>query len=92
SVNWREMTHPLVHLILFGIMTIFDPIYNYVYQRNMGDVSYIAHLGGSVVGLLLGVSILRNMKVTPKENIVWYICMIAYIIIMTVLITFNIVL
>ncbi|XP_018563916.1 rhomboid-related protein 3-like [Anoplophora glabripennis] len=90
-MNWREMSHPAVQLILFGIMTIFDPIYNYVIMKNLGDVSYIAHLGGTVVGLLLGVNILRNLKETKNERVVWYICIVTYFLLMSVFIVLSII-
>ncbi|KAJ8958525.1 hypothetical protein NQ318_002320 [Aromia moschata] len=89
-MNWREMSHPSVQLILFGIMTVFDPVYNYVIMKGEGNVSYIAHLGGTVIGLLLGVNILKNLQVTKTEQIVWYICMITYAIIMIIFIVLDI--
>ncbi|KAJ8985219.1 hypothetical protein NQ317_018248 [Molorchus minor] len=90
-MNWREMSLPIVQLVCFGLMTFFDPIYNFFTQGDMSEVSYVAHLGGAVVGLLLGVNILRNLKVTEKENVISYICLTSYVILMIVFVTLNII-
>ncbi|KAL1501691.1 hypothetical protein ABEB36_006973 [Hypothenemus hampei] len=77
-MNWREMSQPVVQLILFGIFTVFDTIYKYITFRNADDVSYISHLGGAVCGLLVGVNILRNLRETRVETIIWWISIFLY--------------
>lgn len=70
------MSHPSVHFIIFGILIVFDAISNYIMHPLSSKISYIAHLGGVVVGMPMGVIILRNLKVTRMENIVWYISIV----------------
>ncbi|XP_060533123.1 rhomboid-related protein 3-like [Cylas formicarius] len=82
-MNWREISHPLAQLLLFGTFTLCDPVYRYVKFGNMGQVSYVSHLGGAVCGLLVGVNILRNLKETRAENIIWWISIFAYFGLMT---------
>lgn len=73
--NWREMSHPAVHLILFGVIVSIDGVYVSVLNQ-ADDVSYSAHVGGAVVGLLLGVIVLKNLNETQKETIFWHVCCI----------------
>ncbi|XP_056643141.1 rhomboid-related protein 3-like [Diorhabda sublineata] len=70
-MNWREMSHPAVHLMIFAILVIMDIIN--VYIKMIRNVCYLCHVGGAVVGLLLGIDIIRNINLTKKENIMWYI-------------------
>ncbi|XP_072376146.1 rhomboid-related protein 1-like [Diabrotica undecimpunctata] len=76
-LNWREWTHPTVHLLLFGVVVIIDVFYKLFGHTEVGDeTSYLSHAGGAVVGLLFGVNILRNIRVTKFENHLWYICLV----------------
>ncbi|XP_050501727.1 rhomboid-related protein 1-like isoform X2 [Diabrotica virgifera virgifera] len=76
-LNWREWTHPIVHVLLFGIVVIIDVFYKVFSHTEAGDVtSYLAHAGGAVVGLLFGVNILRNIRKTKLEKHLWYICLV----------------
>ncbi|ENN75101.1 hypothetical protein YQE_08414, partial [Dendroctonus ponderosae] len=77
-MNWREMSQPVVQLIIFGTFSVFDTIYNYITIRNSDEISYISHLGGAVCGLLVGVNILRNLRETNAEKIIWWICIVLY--------------
>ncbi|XP_048521696.1 rhomboid-related protein 1-like [Dendroctonus ponderosae] len=77
-MNWREMSQPVVQLIIFGTFSVFDTIYNYITIRNSDEISYISHLGGAVCGLLVGVNILRNLRETSAEKIIWWICIVLY--------------
>lgn len=70
-MNWREMSHPAVHLILFAVIVIIDVIN--IFTKMMTDVSHFCHAGGAIVGLLIGIDVVRNIKITKKEDIVWYI-------------------
>lgn len=78
-MNWREMSQPFAQLLLFGTFTVFDPIYKYIKNRNLYDISYISHLGGAICGLLVGVNILRNLRKTRAEKIIWWISIFLYI-------------
>ncbi|CAH1163125.1 unnamed protein product [Phaedon cochleariae] len=70
-LNWREMSHPAVRLILFTIIIVIDAICAQMTSSN--NVSYWSHFGGAVIGLLFGVNILRNLRVTQLETYIWYI-------------------
>ncbi|XP_018562745.1 rhomboid-related protein 3-like [Anoplophora glabripennis] len=71
-MNWKEMSHPFVQLIIFGILIAFDAIRSFVLHSYDEEVSHLSHIGGVGVGLLMGVIVLRNIKVTRIEKKIWY--------------------
>ncbi|XP_072381753.1 rhomboid-related protein 2-like [Diabrotica undecimpunctata] len=76
-LNWREWTHPTVHVLVFGVVVVIDVFYKIFGHTEVGDeTSYLSHAGGAVVGLLFGVNILRNIRETKLENDLWYICLV----------------
>lgn len=54
--------------------------------RHMNDVhdqvGYVAHLCGAVAGLLVGIGVLRNLKVRRWERVLWWCAVTLYIILM----------
>ncbi|QQP49324.1 Rhomboid-like protein [Caligus rogercresseyi] len=40
------------------------------------NTAYAAHLGGALIGLLLGIVILRNIRVRTWERVIWWMCLI----------------
>uniref|UniRef100_A0A6P7GMY1 Rhomboid-related protein 3-like n=1 Tax=Diabrotica virgifera virgifera TaxID=50390 RepID=A0A6P7GMY1_DIAVI len=79
-LNWREWTHPIVHVLLFGVVVVFDVFYKIFGHTEVGDeTSYLSHAGGAVVGLLLGVLILRNIRQTKLENDLWWVCLVTLV-------------
>ncbi|XP_076256844.1 protein rhomboid-like isoform X3 [Rhynchophorus ferrugineus] len=89
-MNWREISQPVAQLILFGFFTVCDPVYKYITYRNDRNVSYISHLGGAICGLLVGVNILRNLRETRGEKIIWWISVVLYTALMVTLISLEI--
>ncbi|XP_066144154.1 rhomboid-related protein 1-like isoform X1 [Euwallacea fornicatus] len=89
-MNWREMSQPVVQFIIFVTFFIFDTLYNYIAYRNQGNISYISHLGGAICGLLVGVNILRNLRETRVEKIIWWISVVLYIGLMTTFICLEV--
>ena len=64
--NWSEMEFPFLRLIAFLILTGVDTgvaIY-YRYLDVDTKVSYVAHLAGAIVGLLLGIVVLKKLACT----------------------------
>ena len=46
---------------------------------NFCQVGYAAHIGGAVVGLLLGIVVLRNLRVRKWERVFWWICLLLFL-------------
>ena len=79
--NWREMEFPALRLIGFLLVTGVDTgvavYYRYTGQDNL--VSYTAHIAGGVVGLLLGVVLLRNLSYETWERALWWCSLLIFL-------------
>lgn len=67
------MVHPGFQLIIILIYCGTDSYYSYtdyVYNGNR-NVGYVAHLSGALAGLLVGIRVLRNLRVRKWERTVW---------------------
>ena len=53
------------------------------------QVSYVAHIGGAVVGLLLGLVVLRNLKTHNWERNLWWICILLFLLLLVTAIIWN---
>lgn len=88
------MTYPLVQLMVFLVITVTD-VGVAIYGRYAGDadkhIGYAAHFFGAVAGLLVGITILRNLSVTRKERILQMAATFLYVALMASAIIINIV-
>ncbi|KAI6210313.1 Rhomboid domain-containing protein [Aphelenchoides besseyi] len=50
------------------------------YFNGPDKISHTAHIGGFVVGLLLGIVLLRNLRLKKWEQVAWWIRLTAYLI------------
>lgn len=46
------------------------------------QVGYVAHLCGAIAGLLVGIGVLRNLKVRPWERKLWWFAVTLYLLLM----------
>lgn len=80
--NWSEMEFPALRLIAFilliGIDTGVAVYYRYIEGVDT-QVAYSAHVAGAAVGLLLGIVVLRNLRVHSWERVFWWICLLAFL-------------
>ncbi|KAJ3651114.1 hypothetical protein Zmor_017172 [Zophobas morio] len=91
-MNWSEMSFPAVQLIIFLLITGVDvgtSIYNRYWANMEEHIGYVAHFAGAVAGLLVGIVVLKNLKLTKKENVMWWIAVAVYVILMLVGICWN---
>ncbi|GAB0099389.1 protein rhomboid-like [Sergentomyia squamirostris] len=83
-MNWNEMEYAIIQLLVFLIYIITDVgaalyrQFNDIHDR----VSYTSHIGGAVAGLLVGIGVLRNLKVRPWEKKLWWAAVVTYILLM----------
>ncbi|XP_015114444.1 rhomboid-related protein 2 [Diachasma alloeum] len=92
-MNWQQMKYAVVQLCVFSVITILDVgsnFYNcYVLDKKDG-IGYDAHLAGAAAGLLVGINVLRNLKVKTWEKVVWWASILTYTALMTAAILWNI--
>lgn len=86
------MVHPGFQLILILIYCMTDGYYSfndYFYYGNR-SVGYVAHLCGAIAGLLVGIRVLRNLKVHKWEQTMWRCALLLFFILMFMGIIANI--
>jgi len=89
--NWDQMEFAWLRFLTFIIIAGVD-IGVAVYYRYVGTytkVSYVAHIGGAVVGLLLGLVVLRNLKTHNWERNLWWICILLFLLLLVTAIIWN---
>lgn len=83
-LNWSEMKNPCIKLLALLTFTCTD-FGTAVYERHfkVGKVayrtSYGGHIAGALSGLLLGLAVLRNVRVHHWEEVVKRIALITFI-------------
>lgn len=84
SQNWSEMEYAIVQLFVFLIFCVTDLGFSmYRHFNDIHDqVGYVAHLSGAVAGLLVGIGVLRNLKVRPWERKLWWCAVTLYFLLM----------
>lgn len=92
-LNWSEMKFALLELIAIIIVIVTDvsvAVCNrYSDAGNPIHCAYVAHLSGAVAGLLVGIGVLRNLKVRPWEKKLWLVSIIIYAVFIFVAIVWN---
>jgi len=93
--NWGEMEFPALRLLAFLLLAGVDTGVAIYYRYVAGvdtRVSYVAHLAGALVGLLLGIVVLRNLREHKWERVLWWFCLILFLILFLAAIIQNAVL
>ena len=76
-MNWAEMRYAILRIVGLTIFTIGDTAnamyYRYNYQPGQPKISFTGHIAGSIGGFLMGVLVLRNLRLTRWEGIVWWV-------------------
>lgn len=78
------MEFAIVQLFVFLIFCVTDVGFSaYRHFTDANDqVGYVAHLCGAVAGLLVGIGVLRNLKVRPWERKLWWFAVTLYFLLM----------
>ncbi|CAL8118949.1 unnamed protein product [Orchesella dallaii] len=91
-LNWKEMELPWVRVISFTAFATLDVgvalYYRYVDPIEQ-RIGYAAHGGGALVGLLVGIFVLRNLRPTSFEKKLWWTSLVVTIILGVIAIGWN---
>lgn len=82
-----------IMLIIYSILIVVDigtSIYNRYWLKPEDQVSYSAHIAGALVGLLVGLWVLKNIVPSKRENYIWWIALILFVLIMGTMILLNV--
>lgn len=91
-LNFKEMEFGwvrLIALIFFGATDIGVAVWDR-YTAKQNRTSYAAHVAGAVAGLLVGIVVLRNLRVRRWETILGYFAILTYVLMMGAIIMFNV--
>lgn len=90
-MNWKQMEYAIVQLFVFLIFCATDlgvSIYNSI-NDPWDKVGYVAHASGALAGFLVGIGVLRNLKVVPWERKLWWCAVTVYFMLMVAGIMFH---
>ncbi|XP_049541255.1 protein rhomboid [Anopheles darlingi] len=90
-MNWSQMEYAIVQLFVFLVFCIADlgtSIYNSIHDP-FDKVGYVAHASGALAGFLVGIGVLRNLKVVPWERKLWWCAVTIYFLLMGAGIMFH---
>nr|XP_029733954.1 rhomboid-related protein 2-like isoform X2 [Aedes albopictus] len=91
-MNWSQMEYAIVQLFVFLVFCVTDlsvSIYNSIYDP-YDKVGYIAHASGALAGFLVGIGVLRNLRVRPWERKLWWCAVTIYFLLMAAGVMFHI--
>lgn len=91
-MNWSQMEYAIVQLFVFLVFCVTDlsvSIYNSIYDP-YDKVGYIAHASGALAGFLVGIGVLRNLRVRPWERKLWWCAVTIYFLLMGAGVMFHI--
>lgn len=67
------MYNPLLQLTIFLIYCVTDFYFSFIaYHAGNVDTSFVSHLCGAIAGLLVGIGVLRNLKIRSWEQKMWW--------------------
>ncbi|VDD94366.1 unnamed protein product [Enterobius vermicularis] len=92
-VNWSEMEFAAIRALILIILIGSDlgvSIYQRYFEVEATTISYTAHIGGFLAGVLMGIIVLRNFRKKPWEKVLWWISTTAVIFLTATLIVLNI--
>lgn len=90
-INFKEMEFAIFRLgalIVFAAMDIGNAVVAR-YSHKQNRVSYAAHLSGTVAGFLVGVLVLRNLRVKRWEVIFGWLAAVFYVVLIGAALLFN---
>ncbi|XP_013403003.1 rhomboid-related protein 2 [Lingula anatina] len=88
----RAMLSAVTRLIVIGVFVIADVGIALWKRYGAGEssrVSYAAHIGGAVAGVLMGTVALKNLEKKPWELKVWWISLVIYLLLVSFALFWN---
>lgn len=76
-MNFVASVLQFLFFTIYCFMDLGKQVLRYINNENDG-IGYMAHLFGAAAGLLVGIGVLRNLKVRRWEKYFWWIAMTIY--------------
>ncbi|XP_074599780.1 rhomboid-4 [Brevipalpus obovatus] len=93
-LNYNEMEFGIVRaigLVCFGTLDVGVAVYSRYYGKRGDRTSYSAHLMGAIAGFLIGILVLRNLKVRKWEKILGWAALFVYSFLLIFCVVWNVV-
>ncbi|VDD74339.1 unnamed protein product [Mesocestoides corti] len=91
-MNWKTMQagwlKSPVNFLSTGADTGFA-IYERFTNPNSAKIGFVAHLGGFVAGVLVGIPVLRNLEIERWEKVCFWVCIFLFAAFMAAAVLFN---
>ena len=82
----------ILRAILLGAYIVFDVSWAFYQRFGQGittNVGYMAHLGGFVGGLFLGIVVLKNIRIDYWERVLFWFTLVSFLTIVFIAIIVN---
>ena len=92
-MNWKEMRFGYLRSAFVGLFIGFNiawALYLH-YKGTETGVSDLAHAGGFLIGLPLGVVVLKNLRVYNHERVLWWISLTIFLVLFIAGVILNVV-
>lgn len=79
------MEYGVLQLFIFSVFILSDfslSTFRHINNYYQNQVGYVAHLCGAIAGLLVGIFVLRNLKVHRWEKKLWWFAVTLYVLLM----------
>ena len=86
------MRFGILRAILLGLYIIFDVSWAFYQRFGQGintSVGYMAHLGGFVGGLFLGIVVLKNFRVYKWERVLFWLSLVVFLVLLVIAAIIN---
>ena len=81
----------VIVVILIALTDISVYVYDLYIEGSSNPVSYPAHISGSISGLLVGITVLKNLHWQKYERYIWYVSIFIFVVLMLIAILWNLI-
>ncbi|KAK3865686.1 hypothetical protein Pcinc_028728 [Petrolisthes cinctipes] len=92
-MNWSEMQYRWFQLVFTLFVTITDlsvALYDSFWAPNPSNTGHMAHLGGGLAGVLVGINLLRNLEKKRWERCCWWVALLLFLMCLVSAVLLNI--
>lgn len=92
-MNWPEMERPWLQLFVLLLLISLDfgyAIWDTYFALEPSNTGHMAHFGGAVAGVLVGVVVLRNLEKETWEKYCWWFSLVLFLVVITTGVMLNV--
>nr|XP_027239345.1 protein rhomboid-like [Penaeus vannamei] len=92
-MNWPEMEMPWLQLFVLLLLIGLDfgyAIWDTYFALEPSNTGHMAHFGGAVAGVLVGVVVLRNLQKETWERYCWWFSLVLFLLVISAGVMLNV--